>query len=106
MKQLLMRRQRAEFTHTPMPAGYTHFTFHRDGDERMSMEEYVKGWFEVCPDWTKEQFDCFYYDDRIPDDGYFLVLNADKEIVAHSNVQLNEHKEGTATVHSLTQKKF
>ena len=98
-KQLLMRRDRSTFMHTPLPDGYSLFKFHRGGDERMSEEEYIRGWFDVCPKWTRPEFDHFYYDDRIPEDGYFLILDKDKNIVGHSNVQLNEHKAGTATVH-------
>ena len=98
-KQLLMRRDRCEFEHTPVPEGYSKFTFIRGGKAGMTEEEYIKGWFEVCPKWTVPEFEHFYNDDKIPDDGYFLILDKDNKIVGHSNVQLNEHKEGTATVH-------
>ncbi len=99
MKQLLMRRDLHGFDRTALPEGYTTFVFHRGGDERMSEEEYRAGWFNVAPEWTNEQFESFYSDERIPVDGFFLVKNENGEIVAHSNVQLNEHREGTATVH-------
>lgn len=104
VKQLLMRRDLSEFKETELPKGYSKFTFHRGGDERMSEDEYRKGWFNVAPHWTRQEFDNFYKDPRIPNDGFFLIKNEDGEIVAHSNVQLNEHKQSTATVHFVAVK--
>lgn len=100
MQQLLMRRDTpASFAHTPLPEGYTRFTFHRGGDERMSLDEYKEAWFAVSPGWTQEQFDWFYQDTRIPEDGFFLIKDPEGHVVGHSNIQLNEHTEGSATVH-------
>ncbi len=104
-RQLLMRRDTIPFNHTPLPEGYEGFTFHRGGDERMSMREYYDGWFNVEPTWLPREFERFYNDDRIPSDGHFLIRRKDGgEIVAHSNIQLNEHRPGTATVHFVAVK--
>lgn len=104
-RQLLMRRNSAPVLHTPLPDGYEQFVFHRGGDERMSMQTYTDGWFNVEPAWLPSDFEHFYQDDRIPFDGHFLIRRTDTgEIVAHSNIQLNEHKEGTGTVHFVAVK--
>jgi len=102
IKQLLMRRDTVPFTPTPLPDGFSRFTFHRGGDERMSMDEYIENWFRVDPFWSRVDFDRFYQDDRIPEDGHFLILDAKGKAVAHSNVQIAEHKPGTATVHFVS----
>ena len=104
-RQLLMRRNAGPVRHTPLAPGFEKFVFRRGGDERMSMEEYINGWFNVEPTWIRSEFDSFYNDDRIPADGHFLLRRADSgEIVAHSNIQLNEHKPGTGTVHFVAVK--
>lgn len=104
-RQLLMRRNSGPVLHTELPEGYEKFNFHRGGDERMSMQEYTDGWFNVEPAWLPYEFERFYNDDRIPFDGHFVIRKKDSgEIVAHSNIQLNEHKPGTGTVHFVAVK--
>lgn len=100
--QLLMRRDSAPFTRTPLPEGYRYFTFRRGGNEEMSMEEYIKAWFRVEPFWNLDEFYFFYNDDRIPEDGHFLILDEKGEVAAHSNVQIDEHRPGTQTVHFVS----
>jgi len=103
-QQLLMRRDAGPVLHTPIAPGFEKFTFRRGGDERMDMQTYIDGWFNVSPDWSLDEFYHFYNDDRIPEDGHFLIRKQDGEIVAHSNIQLNEHKPNTATVHFVAVK--
>ena len=98
-KQLLMRRDAAPFEKTPLPKGYRHVTYRRDGKGDLSFDEYKRLWFRVCPDWTEEQFDKFFADPLIPDDGFFVLLDPSGDAAGHSNLQLNEHRPGTATVH-------
>ncbi len=105
MKQLFMRCDGYEKRDVVLADGYTIHQFHRGGDEKMSEAEYKEGWLSVIksswPEYSPNDFGQYYNDAKIPDDGFFTVLNDKGEIIAVAAILIAYHRENTATLHMV-----
>jgi GNAT superfamily N-acetyltransferase len=102
--QLLMKWFPAPVDIPMCPDGYTMWQYRRGGDEFISEDEFRNGWlncvFQAKPR-DKGAFDWLNGNQLIPDDGFFVVMNADCEIVSTASVLLNEHESDSATLHMV-----
>lgn len=105
MKQLLMKWNAQQLGAVELPEGYHEYRFTRGGDEVFTEEKFKKQWIDIRDkNHSEEQVKWFYtvYDDmRVPDDGFFCVLDKDGTIVATAHIQLGEHTPDSATVHAV-----
>ncbi len=106
MGQLLMTIQSpTEMPAIRLPEGFRTHQFHRDGDALFTLEDFRSQWIgirdadhgKVMSDW----FETVYNDSRVPDDGFFLIVRGENEIVSSASIQLGEHTPDSATVHAV-----
>lgn len=106
MGQLLMTIQSpAEMPLIRLPEGFQTHQFHRGGDVLLTLEDFRSQWIGIRdPDHGKVMSDWYenvYHDPRVPDDGFFLIVRGENEIVSSASIQLGEHTPDSATVHAV-----
>ena len=105
MNQLLMKWNTKDIEKTIIPEEYKEYTFTRGGDDLFSEEEFKKQWIVLCGEDTgmepEKWFHIVYDDKRVPDDGFFCVLDSSGKIAAAAQIQLGEHTPDSATVHAV-----
>ncbi len=106
MAQLLMKWDSSEpLQEMVIPEGFSFHQYHRGGDEVLTEDAFQYQWIDIRDPQHGERITWWYhivYDDpRVPDDGFFLVLDKEGRIAASACIQLGEHMPDSATVHSV-----
>ncbi len=107
MSQLLMKWEAAPVDMPEAPVGYRFHRYTRGGDEALTADEFREQWIGIRlggkddMDTLIKWYHTVHDDGRVPDDGFFLVLDSEGKIAASAAVQLGEHTQGSATVHAV-----
>ncbi len=105
MEQLLMYWRPCEIAPLDLPSGYRLVRFRRGGVPELSLDTFRRGYLKtIAPNREPDawEFPWFYDDKRIPDDGFFVVVQKDcGEVIATASVQLGEHTPDSATLHMV-----
>jgi len=100
-----MKWDAVEIEQIEIPKEYREYSFTRGGDELFSDEEFKYLWIDSRDESHSERieklFNIVYDDNRVPDDGFFCILDSDNKIVATAHIQLGEHTPDSATVHHV-----
>ena len=88
-----------------LPEGFRTHQFRRVGDSLYSYEEFRSQWMGIRDpshsEKTQKWFSNLYDDPRVPDDGFFLVIRGENELVASANIQIAQRTPDSATVHEV-----
>lgn len=106
MNQLLMVCTELSELPVVVPEKYTPHNFTRGGDDVLNENEFKEQWIsirECVQDRASltEWFDVVYYDKRVPDDGFFIVLDENGGLVSSSAIQIGEHTPDSSTLHAV-----
>lgn len=102
--QLLMRWDVQPVDVPVAPQGYTLHQHRRGGSAALSEAAFKAGWLRtVYQDKPRDDqaFEQFYTDQRMPDDGFFVVLDSTGQVVSTTSVQLGVRTPDSATLHMV-----
>ena len=106
MSQLLMKWETQPVTPVKIPDEYSEYVFKRGGDELFTEEEFKYQWIDLRDknhsDEMVEWFHVVYDDAKVPDDGFFCILDKDNKIVATAQILLGEYTPDSATLHAVS----
>lgn len=84
--------------------GYKLHTYIRNNDSIFGLQEFKDKWYDLTITGIKvgEDYKEKYLDDpKIPDDGFFVVLDKDNNLVATAGIQIGRHTPDSATLHMV-----